>query len=280
MLEAHRLRQFILWTYIFTVCIQWNGIDALPGTTTIPHITHIVSYVHQGTVKSKNADIKEFDFEKIQDSGSGRTAAIHATAPPSGITQLHGVFVEQLDMSLNNTNFLNHNTKTAVATSSPKFSNITDDLLMAHQNTLEGIDEVFGHNEQHESSTTVKNDSTHPMWNRMKQSIPVLEPVRHLLNTVRDQHNQTLHAAKQFHHVLANMAGGLEGDHGPSNESSAIETEEDRETANDSTEFKLLDLVGSIVSMLWGFVGNLQRVFAASSGGVLSSSSASSSGSQ
>ncbi|CAD6991939.1 uncharacterized protein LOC101454835 [Ceratitis capitata] len=252
---------------------------ALPATTPLPHTTHIVSYVHQGRAGAKSGDIREFDYESIQSGSNERNAALRSTEPPTAISQLYGAFVEQLDMSLDN-GLPGINSSSKIAASSTEKVRQTDDLQDTHQNTL---DDVFTVNEQHESSKVGKNVSqSHAgglMWNRMKQSIPVLEPVRHLLNTVREQHNQTVHAARQHHQLLATMITGM-GDHMPSNESSAIETEEDREAANESTEFKLLDFAGSLVGMIWGFIGNLQRAFAASSGNALASSSSGSSGDQ
>ncbi|XP_011176551.1 uncharacterized protein LOC105208422 [Zeugodacus cucurbitae] len=255
---------------------------ALPATTPLPQTTHIVSYVHQGRAGSKGGEISEFDYESVHSGDYRRSAAIRSTERSTPISQLYGAFIEQLDMSLDN-GFSRTNTTPVISISTTESVRQTDDLLLTKQNTLENADDVFGRNEQHESSKPVTSDS-HPnvsvkVWSRPKQSIPVLEPVRHLLNTVREQHNQTVHAARQHHQLLGSMMSGL-AEHMPANESSAIETEEDRETANESTEFKLLDFAGSLVGMLWGFFGNLQRAFAASSGNALASTSSSSSGGQ
>ncbi|XP_036341008.1 uncharacterized protein LOC118750393 [Rhagoletis pomonella] len=281
MFGAHRIVGTIAWAFVFSTFTLLE-IAALPATTSVPHTTHIVSYVHQGRVGAKRGEIREFDYESVQNKAGGRSAALRSTKPATPLSELYGAFVEQLDMSLDN-GFQSTGSSAVVQQYTTEAANRTDDLLVLHQNTLDDADDVFGRSEQHESSTMVKNCSQPhvggPLWNRMKQSIPVLEPVRHLLNTVRDQHNQTVHAARQHHQLLAAMKGGF-GDHTAANESSAIETEEDRETANESTEFKLLDFAGSLVSMLWGFIGNLQRIFAASSGNALASSSSGSSGGQ
>ncbi|XP_053947902.1 uncharacterized protein LOC128856616 [Anastrepha ludens] len=275
MFEAHRLLWPTLWAVVFST-MTLSEVGALPASTSAPHTTHIVSYVSQGRANARWGEISEFDYESVQSGASGRSAALLSTEAPTPLSQLYGAFVEQLDMSLGNS-VPSSNTTSLVGTSPPTSVNRTDDLLVTHRNTLEDADDFFGRNEQHESATTVKDNSHLQgpgglMWHRMKQSIPVLEPVRHLLNTVRDQHNQTVHAARQHHQLLAAMKGGL-GEHMSGNESSAIETEEDRETANESTEFKLLDFAGSFVSMLWSFIGNLQRIFAASSGNAFASSS-------
>lgn len=257
-------------------------IAAFPATTPLPHTTHIVSYVHQGRAGTKSAEIREFDYERVHSVEHGRNATIRATERSTPISQLYGAFIEQLDMSLDN-DFSRTNTTPVIGISTTESARHTDDLLLTKQNTLEDADDIFGRNEQHESPKSVNNESHSRvggmMWSRTKQSIPVLEPVRHLLNTVRDQHNQTVHAARQHHQLLGSMMSGM-ADHMPANESSAIETEEDREAANESTEFKLLDFAGSLVGMLWGFFGNLQRAFAASSGNALASTSSSSSGGQ
>ncbi|XP_039963856.1 uncharacterized protein LOC120776864 [Bactrocera tryoni] len=267
--------------FVFATCSILE-IAALPASTPLPQTTHIVSYVHQGRAGAKIAEIREFDYEKVHSVDHERNAAIRVTERSTPISQLYGAFIEQLDTSLDNGFSRTHTTETIDVSTTESMSH-TDDLLVTKQNTLEDADDIFGRNEQHESPKSVNNKS-HPhvggmMWSRTKQSIPVLEPVRILLNTVRDQHNQTVHAARQHHQLLSSMMGGM-ADHMSANESSAIETEEDRESANESTEFKLLDFAGSLVSMLWGFFGNLQRAFAASSGNALASTSSSSSGGQ
>uniref|UniRef100_A0A0K8TWK7 Uncharacterized protein n=2 Tax=Bactrocera latifrons TaxID=174628 RepID=A0A0K8TWK7_BACLA len=265
MLAVHGFLWLTTCVYLFAACLILE-IAALPASTPLPQTTHIVSYVHQGRAGAKRAEIREFDYEKVHSVDHERNAAIR----------------EQLDTNLDNDFSRTHTTGTIHISTTESMSH-TDDLLVTKQNTLEDADGIFGRNEQHESPESVNNERySHVgrmMWSRTKQSIPVLEPVRILLNTVRDQHNQTVHAARQHHQLLGSMMGGM-ADHMSANESSAIETEEDRESANESTEFKLLDFAGSLVSMLWGFFGNLQRAFAASSGNALASTSSSSSGGQ
>lgn len=260
-------------------------IAALPATTPLPQTTHIVSYVHQGRAdetRAKSDKIIEFDYERVHNVEHGRNAAVFSPERSTPISQLYDAFIEQLDMSLNN-GFSRINTIPVNGIATTESVRLSNDLFVVKQNTLDDADDIFGHNEQHELPKSVNNDShlhvDGMLWSRTKQSIPVLEPVRHLLNTVREQHNQTLHAARQHHQLLGSMMSGM-ADHMPANESFAIETEEDRETANESTEFKLLDFAGSLISMLWGLFGNLQRAFAASSGNALASTSSSSSGGQ
>lgn len=110
-----------------------------PSTTASP-TTHIVSYVNQR--KTKNVQkLKEFDFELIN--------------PSLNKLESKQAYVNQIQNNLDN------NLVISTTTGIPK----TDDLNIPNkQNTLEN-NEVFGNNEQHESSS--------PDY-RAKQSIPVL----------------------------------------------------------------------------------------------------------
>ncbi|XP_037950649.1 uncharacterized protein LOC119681508 [Teleopsis dalmanni] len=151
----------------------------------------------------------------------------------------------------------------------------TDDELSSSQNTLDNTNEIFGHNDVFESSTVSNNNPLH----RVKQSIGrSLEPVKHLINTVRDGAFNLTHPQSPHHHVLRGHAArrrehSEHTEHVSSNDASAIETEEERESVNESNEFRFLEVLGTVGGMIWQFLMNIQRAFAASSGGASSGSS-------
>ncbi|KAM7361493.1 uncharacterized protein ACRADG_012273 isoform 2-T2 [Cochliomyia hominivorax] len=172
------------------------------------------------------------------------------------LQQLFGRFVENLETNLNQLD--NAVSKTEkyeddVKENEIPYSSDSDDLRNEEMNTLEN---GFGDNEQHESP---RNET---MWQRSKQSIPVLESVRHLVNSVRDGHlNHTEHV--QRHRTLLSEMQPMNE---PMNTSMAIETEEEREMINSSSDLQLLEVLGSIGSKVWGFLSTIKQVFAASSG--------------
>ncbi|ALC47319.1 CG17190 [Drosophila busckii] len=142
-------------------------------------------------------------------------------------------------------------------------SRATDDSLVSARNTLDdelSLDDV-SLNEQHESSTEDPD-----AWRRIKLAIPVLEPVKHLLNAVGGGDVNDTHVRTNTHR-LRGHTGVHHPHHNSSNSSSpAIETEEDRETAIDSTGFDLLETLGTVGTLIWGMLQNLRRLFAASAG--------------
>ncbi|KAH8311199.1 hypothetical protein KR044_004795, partial [Drosophila immigrans] len=137
----------------------------------------------------------------------------------------------------------------------------TDDAPVSERNTL--VDEITLDdpvNEQHESST-----ETPDAWHRIKLAIPVLEPVKHLLNAVGGGGVNDTHVRTNTHRLIGHH-GVHHSTHHSGNESSAIETEEDRETAIESNGFNTLESLGMLGTMLFGILQNLRSVFAASAG--------------
>lgn len=210
----------------------------------------------------KQHEFEEFDFENF------RTNLTSNKNPEmrGALQQLFGRFVENLETNLEQFDNIepknNENNPENLKDNEIPYSEATDDLMEDKMNTLEN---GFGDNEQHESP---RNET---MWQRSKQSIPVLESVRHLVNSVRDGHlNNTEHV--QRHRTLLSEMQPMEH-----NSSMAIETEEEREMINSSTDLQFLEVLGSIGSKVWGFLSNIKNVFAASSGSASAALSASSS---
>ncbi|XP_073819581.1 uncharacterized protein [Musca autumnalis] len=254
-------------------------IYALPATTTTTSSnqatsSHIVSYVHQrksskSQKPGEHNEFSNFDFENFN-------ANITAENPEmrGALQQLFGRFVQNLETNLDNlgrttTDVVASPKNAALQEAKKEDNNIlqkseTDDLFELQANTL---DAVMPTNEQHESQI---NET---MWQRSKQSIPVLESVRHLVNSVRDGAlNDTEHVKPERHHLLL-----MHGQMAENETSPAIETEEEREMINESTDLKFLEVIGSIGSRVWGFFKNLKQVFAASSGSASAALSAQSS---
>ena len=186
----------------------------------------------------------------------------------NALQQLFGRFVENFETNLDHLENVvpkTDNYQEGIEDNEIFYGKESDDLMEDEMNTLEN---GFGDNEQHESP---KNDS---MWQRNKQSIPVLESVRHLVNSVRDGHlNHTEHV-QRHRTLLSEMQPMAE-----QNTSMAIETEEEREMINGSSDLRFLEVLGSIGSKIWGFLSNIRQVFAASSGSASAALSASSSSS-
>lgn len=232
--------------------------------------THIVSYVNQRKIQKQQqlqkgaTGFDEFDFENFRSNLTSEDGNEMRNA----LQQLFGRFVENIETNLDHLENVipkTGNYEAGVKDNEISYGKASDDLMENEMNTLEN---GFGDNEQHESP---KNDS---MWQRNKQSIPVLESVRHLVNSVRDGHlNHTEHV-QRHRTLLSEMQPMAE-----QNTSMAIETEEEREMINGSSDLRFLEVLGSIGSKIWGFLSNIRQVFAASSGSASAALSASSSSS-
>uniref|UniRef100_A0A1I8Q746 Uncharacterized protein n=1 Tax=Stomoxys calcitrans TaxID=35570 RepID=A0A1I8Q746_STOCA len=271
----------ILAFYVVLSLLTTLQIEAMPtaitNATNTHAPTHIVSYVHQGKLAKaqkpgKHDEFEDFDFETF---GSNLTAK--GPEMRGALQQLVGRFVENFETSLDSIDVSgaapaqNGQLQKSVEDNEIPYKQETDDQKELQPNTLDVAS--FGNNEQHESQI---NET---LWQRSKQSIPVLESVRHLVHSVRDGAlNHTEHVKPERHHQLL-----TESTHRitPSNETSpAIETEEEREMIIESSDLKFLEVLGSIGSRVWGFLSSLKQVFAASSGSAsaaLSSQSSSSS---
>lgn len=190
---------------------------------------HIVSFVNS---KRGSAPHAEFDFERNE------AEAINSVQ----VQQLFGSLL-QLQGPSNNT--LD-----------------TDDAPDSERNTLDDEFTLMESvSEQHESSTEQPDT-----WHRIKLAIPVLEPVKHLVNTVGGGGVNNTHVINNTHRLIGH-SGVHHATHPHSNNTSpAIETEEDREEAIDSTGFDLLETLGTAGTVLWGMLQNLRRLFAASAG--------------
>lgn len=140
-----------------------------------------------------------------------------------------------------------------------------DDVLSTELNTLENSIRT---KEQYDSE---QNRSS---WLRIKQSIPVLEPVKHLLDHARSGNlNHTLRGPSNRHHYVLSESE-MNNEENNNGTSPAIETEEEREMINEGPDLQILEFLGSIGSKIWGFFSNLRQLFAASSGSASLSSSA------
>lgn len=268
LIKADRVIQFSVSTrcvqhikrlIIFTICSNincfffWNLIQLvwllLVVTTTMTIMTtakpadmpanngngtHIISFVNP---KQANRPHEEFDSDRNK-------------AEETSSVQVQQLFVGLLQLHAPSSNDSRRNTDDSPAT---KRNTLDDELSL-------DFDAV---SEQHESST-----ETPDAWPRIKLAIPVLEPVKHLLNAVGGGDVNDTHVRTNSHRLIGHRgvhheAGGS-SHHG--NSSSAIETEEDRETAIDSTGFDLLETLGTAGTVIWGMLQNLRKLFAASAG--------------
>ncbi|EDV94885.1 GH23253 [Drosophila grimshawi] len=219
--------------------MQFVWLTTLPGSTAKPAVstiqpgssnTHIVSFVN-GKRGLRPHD--EFDFERNE------------------AESINSVHVQQLFGSLLQLQAAADNNKTLD----------TDDAPVSERNTLDdelSLDAMVS-DEQHESSTEYPD-----AWHRIKLAIPVLEPVKHLINAVGGGDVNDTHVRTNSHRLIGHM--GVHHAPHSNNTSPAIETEEDREEAIDSTGFDLLETLGSAGTVLWGMLQNLRRLFAASAG--------------
>ncbi|XP_075145803.1 uncharacterized protein LOC142220506 [Haematobia irritans] len=255
----------IIWQlFIVLSLLTILKIEALPATTTTPATTHIVSYVHQrkstkAQKPGQHDEFEDFDFENFSPNLTTKNPEMRGA-----LQQLFGRFVENMETNMENvdnfhptTNPKNAKLQEMVENNEIPHKLETDDLMDNQTNTLDTAG--FGNNEQHESQVNETN------WQRSKQSIPVLESVRHLVHSVRDGAlNNTEHVKPERHHQLLNESMHRPT---PANEtSSAIETEEEREMIIESSDLRLLEVLGSIGSRVWGFFSSLKQVFAASTG--------------
>ncbi|KAM8706084.1 hypothetical protein ACLKA7_010381 [Drosophila subpalustris] len=192
---------------------------------------HIVSFVKP---KDGTRQRQEFDFERNE---AEATNSVHVQQLFSSLLQLQGPGNNSLD---------------------------TDDAPVSERNSLDdelSLDEPVS--EQHESST-----ETPDAWHRVKLAIPVLEPVKHLLNAVGGGDVNDTHVRSNSHRLIGHhgVHHSPHSNHHSGNESSAIETEEDREEAIESTGFNLLEGLGMAGTVLWSVLQNLRQLFVASAG--------------
>ncbi|XP_016996341.2 uncharacterized protein [Drosophila takahashii] len=198
---------------------------------------HVTSFVNQ---KPKSGVREEFDFEQNE---AEATNSAHLQQLFGSLLQLPGKGNMSLELSLE-----------------------TDDDPVSERNKLDDEMEAIG--EQHEGFTESSDE-----WHRIKLAIPVLEPVKHLINAVGGGGVNDSHVKSNTHRLIGHH-GVHESHHAASNISSpAIETEEDRETAIDSTSFDLLETLGTAGTVLIGILTNLRKLFAASAGNASSASS-------
>lgn len=205
--------------------------DISTSTVSSDKSTYIVSFVN---AKDGNRQRQEFDFERNE---AEATNSVHVQQLFSSLLQLQGPANNSLDL---------------------------DDAPASERNTLDdelSLDETVS--EQHESST-----ETPDAWHRIKLAIPVLEPVKHLLNAVGGGNVNDTHVRTNSHRLIGHhgVHHSPHSNHHSGNESLAIETEEDRETAIESTGFNLLEGLGMAGTVLWSVLQNLRQLFAASAG--------------
>ncbi|XP_037729873.1 uncharacterized protein LOC119560483 [Drosophila subpulchrella] len=195
---------------------------------------HVTSFVNQ---KPKSGVRSEFDFEQNE---AEATNSAHLQQLFSSLLQLPGNVSLQLSVE-------------------------TDDEPVSERNMLDDM-EIAG--EQHEGFTESSDE-----WHRIKLAIPVLEPVKHLINAVGGGGVNDSHVKSNTHRLIGHH--GVHETHHPGGNisSPAIETEEDRETAIDSTSFDLLETLGTAGTVLIGILQNLRKLFAASAGNASSASS-------
>ncbi|XP_030373538.1 uncharacterized protein LOC115623381 [Scaptodrosophila lebanonensis] len=225
----------IVWLLLLAITATARPASAAPANQ------HIVSFVNQTNTIPVH---KEFDFEQ---SEAEATNSVHVQQLFSSLLSLtapqtNDALDNNLDMDLS-----------------------LDDAPISSKNTLN--DELTL--EMASEGSTKAPDTL----NRVKLNIPVLEPVRHLVNAVGGGAVNDTHVRNNHHRLLGHSGVHHAPHHSNGNESSAIETEEDRETAIESTGFDLLETLGTTGTVLWGFLQNLRQLFAASVGGASTASS-------
>ncbi|XP_016961235.1 uncharacterized protein LOC108031958 [Drosophila biarmipes] len=226
------------------VCLNFLWLLLLTTTSAKPtdstdstaknEMQHVTSFVNQ---KPKSGVRAQFDFEQNE---AEATNSAHLQQLFSSLLQLPGNI--SLQLSVENDD-------------EPVSERIQlDDMVMA--------------GEQHEGVTESSDE-----WHRIKLAIPVLEPVKHLINAVGGGGVNDSHVKSNTHRLIGHH--GVHETHHPAGNisSPAIETEEDRETAIDSTSFDLLETLGSAGTVLLGILQNLRKLFAASAGNASTASS-------
>ncbi|XP_022209839.1 uncharacterized protein LOC111065761 [Drosophila obscura] len=203
-------------------------------------MVHVASYVNQ---KRTAGAREEFDFEQNE---AEATNSAHVRQLFGSLLLLPGSGNKSLEVTLET----------------------LDDEPVSERNTLDDLN-LETASEQHEGATESADN-----WSRIKLAIPVLEPVKHLINAVGGGGVNDTHVRTNSHRLIGHHGVHHSPHSGGGNISSpAIETEEDRETAIDSTGFDVLETLGSAGTVLWGILQNLRKLFAASAGNASASSS-------
>lgn len=113
-------------------------------------------------------------------------------------------------------------------------------------------------------SSLLTNDKDQ-QWQRTKRNIPVLEPVRHLLNGIREgtiNHTGSLLPINRF---AGNKS--VNGSHmiptlntmQTNSTSAAIETEEEREMVTHSFDLRILEFLAAAGNKLWNWFSSIRN---------------------
>ncbi|KAH8369262.1 hypothetical protein KR009_006055 [Drosophila setifemur] len=230
-----------VWLLLLLTTTAAKPAESAPGNG----MQHVTSLVNQ---KESNHPHQEFDFERNE---ALATKSVQLQQLYQGILKLPGTDNASIQLEWEGMT-----------------ERETDDEPVSERITLDDDLELMANGEQHEGST-----QTPDTWTRIKLAIPVLEPVKHLLNAVGGGGVNDTHVKTNSHRLIGHH-GVHHSNHSSWNVSSpAIETEEDRETAIDSTGFDVLETLGSAGTVLWGILQNLRKLFAASAGNASSASS-------
>lgn len=123
-----------------------------------------------------------------------------------------------------------------------------------------------------------KNDADRRQrrWSRIKRNIPVLEPVRHLLNGIREgtiNHTSSILFPNRLFGNKSINGNSLSTKMQTNTTSAAIETEEEREMVTHGSDLQILELLAAAGNKLWTFFSGLRDAILT---GVVNASSGSS----
>ncbi|KAL9890919.1 uncharacterized protein ACN427_009709 [Glossina fuscipes fuscipes] len=234
-----------MWYFVITVLatntIAVQNSKALHTISTEAFNSRIADYEQQSKenkfqIQNKRQEYAEFDIENSRNGMFHRLPDRFAVNVDNNLIKENGIINKYQD----------------------------DEMLTAELNTLEN---------SIRSKDQIDFEQNKSSWLRVKKSIPVLEPVKHLLDRARSGNlNHTFRGqSNRHHHILSE--GEMNNEE--NNNDTAIETEEEREMINEGPDLQILEFLGSIGSKIWDFFSNLRQLFAASSGSASASLSSS-----
>lgn len=252
------------------------NIELLPNamemaSTSIPS-KHIVSFVNQKKSKSLLDEFQDFDLNDLRGDEDDEIPEGIMTQRENAIRLVLKRLIERRQNLLGDDVYLNteSNLMTRQIHENTKNSTMNDTINTSTQSSKapeNSSDDTFKPPE--------RPSFANGLWHRAKIHLNVTEPVQHILNTLRERIygiKPTPAHKKRPMHLLhpQKSVGQVHGGNANTekhHESVAIETENERIMINESTGFHVLELIGTVVGLVWGFFTNIQAIFGASSAG-------------
>lgn len=145
--------------------------------------------------------------------------------------------------------------------SSFPFSKVPHNSQQALRSSVFLNNQINTENNDVKRITENNSDGRDKRWPRIKRNIPVLEPVRHLLNGIREGTINHTTSVLFPNHLVGNKSvhgNNLLTKMQTNTTSAAIETEEEREMVTHGYDLRILEFLAAAGNKLWTFFSGLR----------------------